>query len=170
MEERKKNRFTSLCLAFKEQSECKSLDNDDIWAQSEAFPWINSHPWSERGIPRNFDKVEFSVQRDMREEFACVAKTYSPDLAAANDEAAVEYGLLLDKQAQMDMDYLLKQGTEEEQRRVLRALNLFYEEHNGAPTSPYRGTRALGTIYFMARNIELYLERGYQAVYGTRNF
>lgn len=167
---RKINKYTRLCLAFKEQSECKSVEPDDIWQQSEEYPWINSHPWSERGVPKDFSKSEFSVQRDMREEFARVAATYDRQAAQQHNQMAEQYGRLLDKQAQMDMDYLLKQGSEQEQRRILRALNLFYEKNIDDPTSPYYDTRALGTVFYMSRTIELYLERGYQAVYGPRNF
>jgi|GEM_PF-2705586 len=163
-------KLARLCLNFSQQAQQHSLDTREIWTQAERHPWIDSHPWIERGIPQGLDGAIFNVQADIREEFARVTASYSPEDAKPHAAAALYYRQLLDKQAQRDMDFLLKHGDETQQRSILKALNLFYEAHADDVRSPYYDTRAVGSACCMARNIEIFLEQGYQAVYGTRNF
>jgi hypothetical protein len=163
-------KLSRLCLNFKQQAQIGSLESKEIWAQAELHPWIDSHPWIERGIPQDLTGAIFSVQSDIREEFARVAATYNPEEAKLYAEQALYFRQLLDKQSQRDMDFLLKHGEQSQQRSMLQALNLFYETHADDVNSPYYDTRAIGSTCCMARNIEVFLEQGYQAVYGTRNF
>jgi hypothetical protein len=164
-----KNIYSRLCLKFKQQSAAVSIESRDIWLQSEATPWINSHPWSHHGLPDDFSDSVFSVQRDLCAEFAKVTDSYDPPRAVGYFQAADQCKALLNKQFMQDMDFLLKQGQTEDQLRLLRAANLFFEEHDGNMDSPYLNTSALEDIRFLGQSIEIFLTQGYQAVYGTRN-
>ena len=163
-------KLARLCRVFKEQALPRHLDGPAIWLQTETHPWINSHPWADNGVPQDLDNAVFSVQSDLREEFARVTATYNPAEANIYADSVRSFRKLLDKQAQMDMDFLLKHGDEQQQRQMLHALNKFYENQLDDLKAPYYDTRAVQTACFMARNIETFLEQGYQAVYGTRNF
>jgi|TARA_R110002126_G_scaffold13118_1_gene55834 hypothetical protein len=163
-------KLSRLCLNFKEQAQDRSLDAPSIWVQAETHPWIDSHPWADNGIPTDLDNAVFNVQSDIREEFARVTATYDPAEAQIYADAALAFRQLFVKQAQVDMDFLLKRGDEQQQRAMLHALNRFYETHSDDVYAAYYDTRAIGLVSCMARNTEVFLEQGYQAVYGTRNF
>jgi hypothetical protein len=163
-------KLSRLCLNFQDQAQATALDDRSIWVQAEAHPWIDSHPWIDNGIPQDLDHAVFSVQSDIREEFARVTATHNPIEAQTHADAARAFRRLLDKQAQRDMDFLLKHGDEQQQRMMLQALNRFYETHNDDVYSPYYDTHAVGSVRCLAHNTETFLLQGYQAVYGTRNF
>tara|TARA_R110002124_G_scaffold287365_1_gene474244 strand:- start:176007 stop:176549 length:543 start_codon:yes stop_codon:yes gene_type:complete len=164
-----KNIYSRLCLKFKEQVLKADPESRDVWISSEATPWINSHPWSVRGIPEDFSEAVFSVQRDLCAEFAKVTDSYDPERANVYYQAADTFKALHNKQFMQDMDFLLKKGQTEDQMRILKAASLFIEEHDGDKHSPYNQTSILADMRCLGYNIETFLTQGYQAIYGTRH-
>lgn len=162
--------FARLCRTFNDQAGPISLSIEDVWHEVEQCPWINSHPWSYRGVPSGLNDAVFNVKQDIRREYVRLLEGYDKDNADLHSIAATKMMRLLQKQSQEDLDYLLLECSQEQQMKMLHELNLFYETNVDDPDAPYYGTGAVITAFCMAQTIETYLTRGYQSVYGPRNF
>ena len=87
--------YARLCQDFNEQAENMSPDFQTTKQLVEKFPWVSTHPWSVNGIPDSFEDIDFNIMRELREEFALIAKTYDPDLAHSYECAALDFSKLL---------------------------------------------------------------------------
>lgn len=134
--------YVRLCRNFTAQAELRAPDFDTTKSHVKKFPWVSNHPWSENGIPDDFDVLEFSVLRELREEFALVAKTYDPDEAYSYEAAAVDAERLLKEQRDIDFQYVIKHGTREEIEKVMEAGGRLLEDHFDNEDSAYYGTYA----------------------------
>tara|TARA_R110002126_G_scaffold13118_1_gene55833 strand:+ start:71638 stop:72177 length:540 start_codon:yes stop_codon:yes gene_type:complete len=134
--------YVSLCRNFKAQAELRSPDFDTTKLLAKKFPWVSNHPWSENGIPDDFEGLEFSVLRELREEFAIIAKTYDPEEARLYEDAAVDMQRLLQAQRDIDFGYVVDHGTPEEIEKVMQAGERLMQGHFNNEDSPYYGTYA----------------------------
>lgn len=169
-EKKDKLPFARLCRTFTDQAGPMSLSLEDVWHDVSVHPWINSHPWEDNGVPEDFSDAVFNVQLDMRKAYVKMLEGYDPDTAALHGITNQRMARLLLGQVQEDIDYLLKECRTDQQLKVMNALYLLYEANVDDPKAPYYKTDVVINAYFMARKIETFLTRGYQAVYGPRNF
>ena len=134
--------YVRLCNDFAEQAEYKSPDYETTKMLVQQFPWMSSHPWSENGIPDSFETQDFSVLRELREEFAIIAKTYDKALAYSYECAARDIARLQKEQRNADIKYALDHGTPEQIEKLLNAGGEFFNKHFNNAESPYYGTYA----------------------------
>lgn len=162
-------KFSNLCKLFNAQVDILQSKNFGIWAATSSTPWVDSYPWKDNGLPENLQDSVFNVQRDINDGYANIVETYDEDAAEETRVKGKKLSKILARQAQHDLDYLLLDCGELEQRKMLAALNMFYEVAAQDPKSKYHDTSVLNSVFFMAQSIELYLEHGYQAVYGPKH-
>ena len=134
--------YVRLCRDFKAQAEIRSPDFDTSKLLAEKFPWVSNHPWSRNGIPDDFEGLEFSIIKELREEFALIAKTYDPDEAHSYECAAIDMEVLLHKQKQEDYQYVCEHGSDAQIEKLMQAGSRFLENHFNNEDSHYYGTYA----------------------------
>lgn len=159
--------YVRLCKDFADQAEMKEPDYETTKFLVEMFPWISSHPWSENGIPETFEGQEFSIIRELREEFNIIAKTYNDDLAYSYECAAKDFKRLYHEQYKQDLKYVLEHGTDEQIETLRLAGIEFFSKHFKDEESKYYGTY-VPTVGF-AFNMILSRFQQEREMFGPRN-